>query len=219
MLNTFFTNREKSSRVVLSMPQHVRLLYLIAIYSLIFCIVVVNLYPSITVANNDAQIPILAVAKISEKETVRPGERLQIIIKIKNIGDATAYNVTLKDSDPPDWGVYIDGSLQAFWREVPPGTEIYHTYNISIKQSSTSIIYLDRAMVIYYDANGEKYVVYSEELAIILEVRTGRNIDWADIWRNVVIIESIIILVLILPLIFIEWKTYSEYKREARKKE
>lgn len=168
-------------------------------------------------SQKEIQIPILVVTKLADKEIVDVNEWFRVIIRIKNIGNATAYNVTLQDSIPPDWGVRVQGVLQVHWAEVPPGAEIMHTYNVSIQTVSTYTAHLGYATVTYYDSNGERYVVFSEDLEIIVRIKSGRHIEWEEIWRNVAIMESIIILILVTPLIIIEYRIYRDYKRELSK--
>jgi len=166
----------------------------------------------------EINIPVLAVTKTTSKNLIDLGEKFTIIIKIKNIGTAKAYNITLKDALLPKWSVEVEGTRNITWPEIPAGTEITHTYNITIKTTATNIVYLGRAIVSYYDENQERYVVYSEDPVLYIKTHGGPKIDWEEIWKNMVILESAVLLLVFLPLIAIEYKTYSEYKREMLKK-
>ena len=167
---------------------------------------------------SEVRIPILSVTKYSEKKSLSLSETVRIIIVIKNIGNATAYNITLTDSRPGNWSVVIEGKLDMFWSQLPPGAEIIHSYNISVEAVSTYVIHLGRAKVTYYDNSSNEYIVYSEDLSILVQIKSGVNVNWDKIWRDVTLIESLLVLIMIIPLIVIEYKLYRDYKQEMAKK-
>ncbi len=171
-----------------------------------------------TYVAQDAQLPILTVVKLTEKTSVSVGEKLTVTIIIKNIGNSTAYNISLFDARPGKWGAIIEGNTNMSWKQLPPNTEIVHSYNISIISASTYIAHLGRAKVVYYDNSSNMYVVYSENPSIYVQIKSGINIDWDKLWRDVTVMESIIVLILIVPLIIIEYNTYRSYKKEISKK-
>ena len=155
---------------------------------------------------NEVLIPILSVTKYPEKKSINIGETIRVTVIIKNIGNATAYNVTLLDTHPENWSVLIEGQLEMKWLQLPPGAEVIHTYNISIETASTYLIHLGRAKVIYYDNYSTEYIVYSEDPSIYVKIKSGINVNWDEIWRNVTLMESLLVLIIIIPLIIIEYK-------------
>lgn len=196
-------------------------------YKHILLIVLISLImtlPTFTTASHniseekEVKLPILTVTKLSDKRTVSVGESFQVIIIIKNIGNSTAYNITLSDSKPSNWGASVNGLLKRSWSELPPGAEIIHSYNMSIEATSNFLVHLGRAKITYYDNNSNKYVIYSEDLSIYVQVKSGINIDWDKIWRDVILMESILVLLIIIPLMLIEYNLYRNYKREISEK-
>lgn len=167
---------------------------------------------------SEIKIPILSVTKLPEKKSLSLGETIRVTIIIRNIGNATAYNITLSDTQPGNWSVVINGRLEMFWPQLPPGAEVIHSYNISFESVSTYVIYLGRAKVIYYDNSSNRYIVYSENPSIYAQIKSGVNVDWDKIWREITLIESLLILTMIIPLITIEYKLYREYRKEETRK-
>lgn len=189
---------------------------LIIIFMILACFIT---FISIPVKSEEEEVvfPLLVVAKKASKETVDLEEWFTVVILIKNIGNDTAYNITLKDTSPPEWSVCIEGSLEARWSKLEPGTAIQYAYNISIKKASTNVISLGRAYVFYQDRSGNKFKVVSEELTVYINIRAKKKIDWGEIWKNLILAEGLLLIGLITPLMYIEVAVYREFKRESEK--
>ncbi|MHA1617584.1 MAG: hypothetical protein ACTSX9_09785 [Candidatus Njordarchaeales archaeon] len=169
-------------------------------------------------AEQQKSIPVLAVIKEASKDKVGLKEWFQIRIWIINIGNDTAYNVTLEDNPLPSWSFNISGKTTAHWDIIPPNVSIMFTYNVSVTNPNIPVVSLGRAKVTYYDKNGVKYVVFSEDLRIQVEIRAKEKIDWDSVWRIFVILEGLVLTSIMIPLIIIEINAYRKYKKAKRRK-
>ena len=166
----------------------------------------------------EKRIPILAVIKESSKDIVSVGEWFKVTIRIVNIGNDTAFNVTLKDEFLPSWAFNITGKTTAHWDLIPPNASAIISYNICVINGVPSVMSLGRARVTYYDRRGVKYIAISDDSNIRVVIKLGEKIDWNAVWRDFVIQEGLIMSILILPLITIELITYRRYKKAVQRK-
>ena len=167
---------------------------------------------------NEKGYPLLSLVKKVDKEEISPGDTISVIIRITNIGNATAYNITLVDQKVPEWVGETIGNVTAHWEELKPNNTIIYEYKIKIKDVVLTNITLGEAKLIYYDVNGTKYVVYSSKTVIKVNLPTGTILDWDSIWRTVIIIEGLIVICVIALMLALEYLSYREYLKTVKKK-
>ncbi|MGQ4890942.1 MAG: hypothetical protein ACP6IP_00455 [Candidatus Njordarchaeia archaeon] len=158
--------------------------------------------------------PVLSVVKTVEKKVVRVGDPFYIYIDISNVSNQTAYNVTLVD-DYPDWSFEVLDHGAVYWPFIAPN-ETVHTYIVlRVKNYVSSRINLGYATVVYYDEDGVKYSSISDDLEIYLAYYHAKSVDTAAVWKNVSIGLALIFLLIVAPLILLEYRFYLSYKRES----
>ncbi|MFN3527950.1 MAG: hypothetical protein ACK4YO_02490, partial [Candidatus Altarchaeaceae archaeon] len=81
--------------------------------------------------------PKLKITKTSSKPNAKPGEVVEYTLNISNIGDATAYNISIKDTLPQNWNLVGMESIKANCTDgtniskLPPTVQRFGSQNIT----------------------------------------------------------------------------------------
>ncbi len=189
-----------------------------AIIMLLVLMVLLSSFRVVAQEENEKGYPLLSLVKKVDKEEIAPGDTISVIIRITNVGNATAYNITLIDQKVPEWVGEVIGDTTAHWEELKPNRTIIYEYKIKIKDVVLTNITLGEAKIIYYDKNGTKYVIYSSKNVIKVNLPTGTVLDWDSIWRIVIIVEGLIVIGIITLMLVLEYLSYKEYLKTVKKK-
>ena len=186
-------------------------------YKLLAVVVVLSfLIPLAGSVHSGGYPPVLSIVRTAEKKVVRVGDPFRINIDITNVSNRTAYNVTLID-DYPDWNFEVLDRGPVYWPFIEPN-ETVHTYVVlKIKNYVSPKAKLGYAKVVYYDDEGVQYSSISDDLEIYLAYYHAQSVDTGAVWRNVSIGLALIFLLIVAPLILLEYRFYSSYKKEIAK--
>lgn len=168
---------------------------------------------SIRIQESKRAGPILSVVKKVDKKEIRYDERVSITIIIENNSNATAYNISTKETEIPAWAFNVTGNANASWKLLKPNQTIAHRYYLTPKIEQDKNVSLGKAKVIWYSGKGGVYKGYSEErwLKIQYSQRIGK--DWGKIWRDSLIAVTLIFACIVASLIYIEVSTFRKYKK------
>ena len=157
--------------------------------------------------------PIMFIAKLAEKDTVYIGEWFKIRIIISNIGNATAYNLTIYDSKYSNWTIELR-NYQPVYRlvSIEPNATIVIVYEARILKTAYENYSLGNVRLVYYDNASKKHEVVSEELTIKVKSKETM-IDKEAVYRQWLTLLTIVIISSIVALIYIERKVYLEYQK------
>ncbi len=182
-------------------------------------LVAIVLSPVYIQKSSAKELPILSITKRVSKPIVKVNEWFTVIIEVDNIGESTAYNISIRDHELPSWGFQVQGQTSGSWDELKPNQKVILAYNVSIRNSAIYNVSLGRAIVQYYDYEGEFYEISSEEAFVLVYLSTSEvHINWPDVWKSVTLQVGLILSVFLVPLIWIEVSTYRRFLRESKKK-
>jgi len=156
-------------------------------------------------------IPLVFVAKKPSKTKVRLYEWITITITLTNLGNGTAYNLTVIDEDYPEWTIETrNHSTRYLVPLLQPNVTIQIRYWVRITSTTYKNISLGRVIVIYRDIKNNQYKSISEETIVSIELRVIEvNIEYVD---KAILTSTVAISVTsLLCLIFIERKTLKEF--------
>ncbi len=116
---------------------------------------------------NTSIFPQLFAIKVVDKSEVILGKEVIVTITIENIGNKTAYNISISDSIPKAWIFNVTGYTNLSYTQIDPGAIRQFSYSLTanklsiIDDEGNYIPYILRGAVInYYDSeiNPSKYV-------------------------------------------------------------
>lgn len=160
--------------------------------------------------------PILSVVKWSEQDKVQYGEKFTVTLNIQNNSNSTAYNVSLRESKPPEWAFNVSGKLNITWKFLKPGQEVNHRYQLIPTLKSDKTVSLGKTEVSWYSSDGTQYWGFSEDLKVDIQYAGEKEIKWTKIWRRSLIGVVIVLSLAIVPLLTIEWRTLQKYRKETK---
>ncbi|MHA1199079.1 MAG: hypothetical protein ACTSQF_07000 [Candidatus Heimdallarchaeaceae archaeon] len=138
------------------------------------------------------QRPILDIAKTVNATTINPDEDvwIRVNVTLKNIGNATAYNLTSVDPDFGEWAVSSLNVTQQRWVIVEVNATAYYFYYF--KPLIEGNFTIEPTDIVYVDINGTEYHAQSQRFTII-SVNPGsiEAID-AELWLNILYYSIII---------------------------
>jgi len=168
--------------------------------------------------NKEVTYPLIFVVKKTSKKNVSIGEWFDVVIIVKNIGNGTAYNLTIIDENYPEWTIKTQNHSRIYHVDsIEPNVSIAIKFQACIISSSQSIISLGRTLVRYQDSKGAIFTAISEETLIVVKKPT-QNIDTKQASQILLIGGLIVILPMILVLVLGDYKVYREYLKSIKKR-
>ena len=149
--------------------------------------------PKISPINDSfIQRPILDVAKTVNVSVVNPDDDIwiRVNVTIKNIGNATAYNLTTVDPDFGDWALTsLNVTLQRWVMiEVNATAYSYYYFKPLIEGNFT----IEPTDIVYVDINGTEYHAQSQRFVIISIKPSSIEVIDAELWLNILYYSLII---------------------------
>ncbi|GEM_PF-2994782 len=172
---------------------------------------------SMRVLQEEIKYPLIFIAKKPSKRNVSIGEWFDIAIMISNIGNDTAYNLTIIDENYPEWSIRTENYSGIYFIDtLRPNASVIIKYRICIVSSAQQLFSLGRVLVHYYDSKGSKFVAISSESIVQIEKpRVEVNIKYVS--RVLLMGGLILILPAIIVLIYGDYRVYREYMKLARR--
>jgi|GEM_PF-4102984 uncharacterized repeat protein (TIGR01451 family) len=150
---------------------------------------------------------ILTITKEVSNTSIYEGDEVNVTLKSKNIGEATAFEVILSDFTPVNF-VLIEGSTEIKVAKLKPGEEVINKYRI--KGLYEGSYPLDPATVKWKDRVGNEYIKVSNELRINVNKKViekpeevPKELKLTKKQAAVTMISSIIIILVILKTLTI----------------
>ena len=168
--------------------------------------------------NKEVTYPLIFVVKKTDKKNVSIGEWFDVIITVKNIGNGTAYNLTIIDENYPEWTIKTQNHSRIYHVDsIEPNVSIAIKFQACIISSSQSIFSLGRTLVRYQDSKGAIFTAISEETLIAVK-KPAQNIDTKQASQILLIGGLTVILPMILVLVLGDYKVYREYLKSIKKR-
>ncbi|MCR8433114.1 MAG: hypothetical protein QXH55_00325 [Candidatus Korarchaeota archaeon] len=165
----------------------------------------------------EIKYPLIFATKVAPRK-VNVGDPFKVSIIVSNLGNDTAYNLTIIDENYPEWTLETYGYYRNYFiNELKPNISVIVEYNLSIKLSKQEELSLGRVKVNYFDSKGKMFTVISDECVVYLE---GPKKS-ADV-RHALTVLSVYTLAVIVPMIIIlmmnDYKVYREYVKASKLK-
>ncbi|MFW9852209.1 MAG: hypothetical protein ACFFDS_04670 [Candidatus Thorarchaeota archaeon] len=122
-----------------------------------------------------------------EKKTYRvePGQIINVNISIKNIGQKTAYNLTIFDPSFADWAISsLNMNTQRYVIVQPNATVFYYYYFVPILEGNFT---LESTEVNYFHLNGTEYRSFSQRFNIYSIVEEIEEVIQGELWSKILI--------------------------------
>ncbi|MCE7740898.1 MAG: hypothetical protein GOP50_00440 [Candidatus Heimdallarchaeota archaeon] len=138
------------------------------------------------------QRPILDIAKTVNATTVNPDEDvwIRVNVTLKNIGNATAYNLTSVDPDFGDWAISSLNVTQQKWVIVEVNATTYYFYYF--KPLVEGNFTIEPTDIVYVDINGTEYHAQSQRFVILSIKPESLEVIDAELWLNILYYSIII---------------------------
>ncbi len=164
--------------------------------------------------------PLLAVKKtINITENIEPFQWIEVKLNITNIGNRTAYNLSITDPDYEDWAISTFNFTQQRYVEVETNTSFIYQYYIQPRREGNFT--LEATVINYVDINGTKYTAYSQRFDIIsLYPQHEEVIDkvkWLNLFYYVLAIVGTLLVIELIDLFAIQ-KVHKKWKTKGTKK-
>lgn len=124
--------------------------------------------------------PILAIEKSVNATLIEPGQWIHVEVNITNIGNGTAYNLTI--IDPAFSNISFIGynyTEQRFVQVDANASIYYHYYFQGIEQGNYT---LEATEITYFDINGTEYKSYSDRFNILVLKQEEIPVLESDLW-------------------------------------
>ena len=149
------------------------------IFLLIFFQPISNIEPSeAVIKTNNATYPELFAIKVADRSEVVLGEQVIVTITIENLGNQTAYNVTIIDPTPNPWIFNITGYNRLSYTQIAPNESRQFSYSLTANKISDineetgkfKPYRIDGAVIEYYDSEVDptQYTHITNSLKIIV---------------------------------------------------
>ncbi len=127
--------------------------------------------------------PIIAVRKTINETQVNPLQWIQVNVTIQNIGNRTAYNLTIFDSMYNDWAIATKSYEVQKYVQIDINTTIFYSYHYKIlREGNFSIL---PTTVDYVDVNGTEYFSRSIRFNVLSIVIEDVELIEKELWLNV----------------------------------
>lgn len=160
--------------------------------------------------------PLMFVAKTTDKKEVYIGDWFEIKVIIANLGNDTAYNITVVDSSYNNWTIQLE-NFRGEYRldKMDPNATVVMKYRARILASAQENFSLGIVTLEYTDSRGNTHKVISEEL--IIKVKSKYYyIDKNMVYRGLLLALTIAVVGSIVPLVIIERKVLLEYQQKRK---
>ena len=161
------------------------------------------------IKTNNATYPDLFAIKIADRSEVVLGEKVIVTITIENLGNQTAYNVTIINPTPNPWIFNITGYNRLSYTQIAPGEIRQFSYSLTAnkisdinEETGKYIPYrIDGAVIEYYDSevNPTKYTHITNNLKIVV-TEVPEDFSLANFNAAITFLLILIILNIILAL-------------------
>lgn len=158
--------------------------------------------------------PLLFVAKIAPQR-VSIDDWFKVSIIVSNLGNDSAYNLTVIDESYPTWALETDEYYgNYFIDELKPNVSLVIEYHLRILSSEQEEFSLGRARVRYYDSKGKMFTAVSEECIVHLK-KFDKSAEVLRASRILLICALLIVVPAALFLMVNDYKIYREYVRAS----
>ncbi|MHA1686187.1 MAG: hypothetical protein ACTSYD_07210 [Candidatus Heimdallarchaeaceae archaeon] len=126
------------------------------------------------------QRPLIAIEKTVNATLIEPEQWIHVEIKMTNIGNGTAYNLTIIDPTFPNISfVGYNWTEERFVQIDYNATLYYHYYFQAVAEGNYT---LEATEAYYYDVNGTEYHSYSQRFNILVIEYEKIPILESDLW-------------------------------------
>lgn len=128
-----------------------------------------------------------------EKKTfqVEPGQAINVNISIRNIGQKTAYNLTIVDPSFADWAISsLNITTQKYVIVQPNATVFYYYYFVPILEGNYT---LESTEVNYFHLNGTEYRSFSQRFNILSILEEVEKTIEGELWVKILIYCLVIV--------------------------
>ena len=115
--------------------------------------------------------PELTVIKEASRSSISVDETVDIIIKIKNIGNIKAFNLSLNDSIP-GCAAFVNGE-RSLSGELESGQSRIIDY--AVRPTGTGLCILNPASVTFSDPSGNRFSKFSDEIKLAISSKPSRE--------------------------------------------
>ncbi len=122
-----------------------------------------------------------------EKKTfqVEPGQTINVNITIKNIGQRTAYNLTVVDPSFADWAISsLNINTQKYVIVQPNATVFYYYYFVPILEGNYT---LESTEIDYFHLNGSEYRSFSQRFNIFSIIEEVEQTIQGELWSKILV--------------------------------
>ncbi len=153
----------------------------------------INNFPKLSPINDSfLQRPILDIAKTVNTTEVNLDNNvwIRVNVTIRNIGNATAYNLTSVDPEFNEWAVSSLNVTQQRWVIIEVNASAYYYYYFRpILEGNFT---LEPTDIVYVDINGTEYHAQSQRFTILSFRPENIAVIDAELWLNILYYSLII---------------------------
>jgi len=133
----------------------------------------------------------LIVPNINQKTfQVEPRQIINVNVSIKNIGQRTAFNLTIFDPSFADWAISsLEKDRQNYVIVQPNATVFYRYYFAPIHEGNYT---LESTEVVYYHLNGTRYRSFSQRFNIYSILEEIEQTIEGELWSKILIYCAVI---------------------------
>lgn len=128
----------------------------------------------------------LIVPNIDKKTyRVEPGQTINVNVSIKNIGQRTAFNLTIVDPSFEDWAISsLNITTQRYVIVQPNATVFYYYYFIPVLEGNYT---LESTEINYFHLNGTEYRAFSQRFNIYSIIEEIEQVIEGELWSKILI--------------------------------
>ncbi len=122
----------------------------------------------------------LSVSKTVSSKDLYVNEPFNVFVRVKNFGNATAYNITLTDEFFPDYLFNTTGFEEVTVHQIINGSTFYYGYELIPLKAG--IYNIPATQMMYYDDGGNSYTAESNDVGIEVKEIEPPSIDSQENW-------------------------------------
>lgn len=139
--------------------------------------------------------PELTIIKEASRSSISVDETVDIIIKIKNIGNIKAFNLSLNDSIPGCAG-FVNGET-SLSGELESGQSRIIDY--TVRPAGTGLCIFNPATVSFSDPSGNRFSKFSDEIKLVISSKPSREphlVVEKDVDRSTALVDEGVVITL-----------------------